>query len=218
MQITELREGTHIVDASGDDLGKVERYVIDPSTREVTHVVIEKGVVFPRQRVAPVQALEPTDDGDMLRLGATVAAEDLPPFEDRHYIGLEAQRDTALEPLAPYPALAWAYPTMPVAGYPAYPMVGGQPVETTHNVPEGSVVVTEGVEVLSAEGESVGKITEIGTDETGRLAYVVVDPGWFKTEQLVPAHWIETIDESGVRLAISADTLRRHDLDRWEAD
>lgn len=214
MQLTELREGTHVVDAHGDDLGKIERYVIDPSARTVTHVVIEKGVVFPRERVAPVDALEPTDREDRLRLDDTVAAEDLPPFEDRHYIDLEAQRDAALEPLAPYPALAWAYPTMPVAGYPAYPMVGATPMETTHNVPEGSVVVSEGVEVLADDGESVGRIKEVGTDEMGHLAYVIVDPGWFRSEQLIPSHWIQNIDETGVRLAMTAETLRRHERDR----
>ena len=212
MRVKELREGSHVIDLRGEDLGRIERYVINPSTRDVTHVVIEKGVFFPDERVVPVEALDQGDTQGQLRLEAAVDSDELPTFEERHYVNL----DESLDEPAPYPASVWAYPAIPVGGYPAYPMVGTAPVvvDTTLNVPEGSVVVSEGAEVFADDGEAIGKVKEIGTDESGRLAYLSVNPGWFQSERMIPAHWIQSIDATGVKLALTTDALRRHDRDR----
>lgn len=212
MQLTELREGMHVIDLRGEDLGKIERYVIDPSTRDVTHVVIEKGVFFPDERVAPVSSLSPADSEDALRLDDSVGTDELPQFQERHYVELGPE----MSPVeGPHAASAWAYPMAPTAGFPAYPMIGTPAqTETRLNVPEGSIVLSEGTEVFADDEQSVGKIKEVGTDETGQLAYIVVDPGWFTDERVIPAHWIQTVDESGVQLAITRETLQRHDRDR----
>jgi len=214
MRLTELREGTHVIDLSGEDLGKIERFVIDPSTRDVTHVVIEKGVVFPEERVAPVHALHDTDDDHRLQLDESVEADELPLFEERHYVDLGDKQYNSTE-AAPYPAAAWAYPMIPTPGFPAYPTLAA-PVglETKLNVPQGSVVVSEGSEVYADNGESVGRVKEVGTDEAGQLAYIVVNPGWFQSERIIPGHWVQTIDDAGVRLALTVDALERHDRDR----
>jgi sporulation protein YlmC with PRC-barrel domain len=180
MLLTELRKGTHIVDSRGNDLGKIERFVVDPADYRVTHVVIEKGAFLPRQRVAPVEALESIGRDDHLTLRKDLSAEDLPPFEERHYLDIGSDLPADTDEAIPYPASTWAFPTVALGAYPAYPAIGPPPVamEVTRNVPEGSLVVSEGTEVLSRDGETIGRVKEVGTVETGELAYVIVDPGW----------------------------------------
>ena len=216
MLLTELREGTHIVDSRGNDLGKIERFVVDPADYRVTHVVIEKGAFLPRQRVAPVEALESIGRDDHLTLRKDLSAEDLPPFEERHYLDIGSDLPADTDEAIPYPASTWAFPTVALGAYPAYPAIGPPPVamEVTRNVPEGSLVVSEGTEVLSRDGETIGRVKEVGTVETGELAYVIVDPGWFRAERLIPGQWVVDIDGAGVHLSLSTEALRRHDRDR----
>lgn len=38
--VMEFREGTDVVTAGGEKVGEIERVVIDPRTREVTHIVV----------------------------------------------------------------------------------------------------------------------------------------------------------------------------------
>jgi uncharacterized protein YrrD len=82
------------------------------------------------------------------------------------------------------------------------------------NVPEGDVVVSHGSHVLALDGTDVGKVREVGTDERGKIAFLTVDPGLFRSERLIPAHWISTVGDDHVTLAVNEDTLRRHDQDR----
>lgn len=45
MQLYELEDEAMVRSASGEELGEIERFVVNPSTCEVSHVVIKEGVV-----------------------------------------------------------------------------------------------------------------------------------------------------------------------------
>lgn len=212
MNITELREGARVTGPEGENLGKIERYVVDPSTRDVTHVVIQKGIVFPEERVVPVEALHPGAEEGRLTLDPEVDTDHLPVFEERHYVDLTA--DTSGTPVEPQvPVSAWAYPIAPVGHYPVYPSLAMPPlaVESTRNVPDGSIVVEERARVVTADGDDVGRVKEVATDASGRLAYIVADPGLLASERLIPEHWIDSVDETTIRLALDAEAIRRLD-------
>jgi sporulation protein YlmC with PRC-barrel domain len=42
----ELTKGTDIYTADGEKVGSIDRVVLDLETREVTHVVVQKGFLF----------------------------------------------------------------------------------------------------------------------------------------------------------------------------
>ena len=49
----ELREGTRVFTPGGEEVGRVNRFVLDPATNEVTHIVIQKGWLLPEDKVVP---------------------------------------------------------------------------------------------------------------------------------------------------------------------
>src|SRR5690554_429353 len=93
----EFREGTDVLTADGDKLGEVERVVIDPRTREVTHIVVQKGFLFTEDRVLPIEVVD-SSDGEQAVLSQNVG-EDLeawPVFEETYTIPIDqpANADT----------------------------------------------------------------------------------------------------------------------------
>ena len=203
----ELREGTRVESADGQHVGDIDRLVVDPSGRRISHVVIRKGVFLRVDRVVPIDVFESAAEG-VARLRASVDAEELPPFEESHYVPL----DPAFADEFGYPEsrpLAWAHPMSPGAGYPMYPMYPySARVEVEQNVPTDSAVIEKGSHVLTADGVDVGVIKEVEIDERGNLSHVTVDPGWFQEETVIPAHWIRKFDEESIMIAVGSEALR----------
>jgi sporulation protein YlmC with PRC-barrel domain len=203
----ELHEGTRIESADGEHLGDIDRLVIDPSGRRVSHVVVRNGVFFPDDRVIPVDVIEQSD-ASVTRLRTSVSADELPVFEEAHYVPLDEATVRELGHTGGR-ALAWAYPLTPSPGFPTYPVYPGTArIEVERNVPADSAVIEPGSHVLTVDGEDVGKIREVTTDERGTLTHVTVDPGWFRSETVIPAHWIRQVDEDAVQIGVGAGALR----------
>src|SRR5690606_5191690 len=58
MQMFELEGRAMLRSASGEALGEIESYVVDPAAKEVTHIVVEAGVVFPERRLVPTDLID----------------------------------------------------------------------------------------------------------------------------------------------------------------
>lgn len=209
-----FREGAEVLSSDGTKLGHVERLVVDPARGEVTHVTVSKGVFFPDERVVPVDIVSGADQ-DMVHLAAAIEPRDLPRFEEVHYVEVDDETTTRRYPDATSRPLIWSYPTyaaLPTAGYPLYPMypVGKVP-SVERNVPPDAMVVRTGSTVVSSDGENVGKVREATIGEDGALVSIEVDPGWFRSERSIPAHFVHVVEEDRVKLAVAASTLEQFD-------
>lgn len=209
-----IQEGARIRTSEGDDLGTVRQFVIRPSTAEVTHVLVEKGVFFTDDRVIPVEAIAEVED-DQVVLSDEVDPTQLPRFVRDHYTPLD---DDTLERLdVPTGShFVWRHPTAlvgPFPMYPAYPIPavdsGTRRVDDhdTRNQLEDSEVIGLRADVLSTKGEEVGKVSEVHVDDGGRLSHLVVDLGLLNGEKVLPAHWIDSVDGDGVHLAVGDRAL-----------
>ena len=201
----ELSVDTKITSADGREIGEVDRFVVDPSEKDVTHVVVRRGMLFGEERIVPIEALDRTEGEVRLRSG--VEPDELPMFERSHYVELDPATSSELTPRSPN-ALIWAYPIPSMTGFPAYPaapMV--QDAAGERQVPEGEVLVSEGASVRSADGTEIGTITEVGVADDGSLGHIKVDPGFFRKEERIPAHWIDSMQPEQVQLAVGDETL-----------
>jgi len=77
----ERHEGVH---ASDGEIGKVEGFVVDRESHEVTHILLQEGHLWGRKEVAiPVSAVVSVDSG--IRLSITKKqVEELPPLSQGH--------------------------------------------------------------------------------------------------------------------------------------
>lgn len=227
----EFREGTDVLTASGEKLGEVERVVIDPRTREVTHIVVKKGFLFTEDRVLPIEVVD-SADGEQVVLSQNVGddLEAWPVFEETYTIPIDQMPNTdTLGPpgetartvsARPAPAYYW-YPPAGV-GYPGgslgLPYYPPQVVHVERNVPSGSAALKEGAAIHSADDEHVGDVERVFTDsESDAITHLLISRGLlFKSHKLIPANWISDASDDEVFLSVDRAVLER--LPDYEGD
>ena len=58
----QFKRGANVYTADGDRVGDVERVVLDPRSKEVTHIVVDKGFLFDDDRVVPLNLIAGVED------------------------------------------------------------------------------------------------------------------------------------------------------------
>lgn len=111
-----------------------------------------------------------------------------------------------------YPVPGPAYYWYPPYGYTGFAMgpYGGPPMETTRNIPKGSIPLKEGTGVISSDGEHVGDVERLFVEpDKNRVTHFTISQGLlFKDQKLVPAHWVKSVEEDKVHLSVSSEFLR----------
>jgi len=211
----ELKEGTSVFTMSGEEVGKINRFVLDPQTNEVTHIVVQKGWLLPEDKVVPFQMVSSAMEDRVVLNEDLDDFNQLPPFEESHFVGItEAEMGPTGVPAYPSAQAYYWYPSpLGNVGYPAYRLEDSAqpPVETTRNIPENTIPLQEGSNVMSSDGEHVGDIERLFVEpESNRATHFLISQGvLFKDHKLVPAHWVRSVEEDKVHLVVSSKLLER---------
>jgi uncharacterized protein YrrD len=210
----QLQQDASVVSANGEDLGRLDRVVLDPRTGDVTHIVIRKGFLFTEDRVIPIEWLAATDEKEIRLKEDVDDLDSLPVFEEAHYLDSEEIDDRYSErtPRA-YPSDAppvyWYPPVASPMGFPAHytmPMA----FETERNIPEGTIALKDNSKVLGRDGKDVGSLERVISDQEGRVTHIVISQGMLsKTRKLLPTHWIKSVAEDEIHLGVAADYLEK---------
>ena len=207
----ELKEGTSVFTLDGKEVGRIKRFVLDPATKEVTHLVVEKGWLLREDKVVPVKLVNSANE-ERVELAEQLADYDLlPPFEETHFVSA-AQKEDYGQSATDVPAVYW-YPPM---GYLASPTYGPNvfnwpPAETRQNIPEHTVPLKEGAHVISVDDKHVGNLERLFvSSDNDKVTHFVVSQGLLlKERKLVPERWVDLVEENKVHLTVSADLLDR---------
>jgi uncharacterized protein YrrD len=196
--------GTDIVSSDGEKIGEVDGLVVDPRTGELRSVILRKGFFFPTDQIIPIESVRDATDE---RVVVNFTKEDADAMTE--YLS-----DQFLTPPAGYyGAMSGVY--WPVA--PVYTTSATGAGDETNNLlvddqveeeMPGAVILTEGTLVVDQDGEDVGRITEIASDERGRVSGFRVEEGFFRHhERYVPAHFIAAADDRVVTLSTTKASL-----------
>lgn len=211
----EFKQDARVYSSDGKELGHLDRVVLDPKTKEVTHLVTRQSAFYAEDKVIPIHLVESTTE-DRVILKHMAEVLDLPYFEERQYLAADELDEERTRPAHPeeyvmplywYPPLGTAWWTYPAVAYPNAEAVEAVAVE--QNIPEGTVALKEGAEVISADGEHVGDVERVFTDSTtNRATHLVISKGLlFKSKKLVPTSWIASTAEDKVELNLGAAIL-----------
>jgi uncharacterized protein YrrD len=207
-----LKQDSNVVTAGGDEVGRIDRVVIDPQTERVTHVVVRKGIFFTEDKVVPIEMIDAADE-EQVRLRQDAGdLESLPDFIEEEYLPVDAESGPSSESWGYVPPFYW-YPPMghaPPMGYPGYAMPP-YIVETERNIPDYTVSLKEGSDVVSADGEKVGDVSQVFIDpDTDQVTHFLISEGFlFREKKLVPVHWVSEVAEDKVHLAVDSALLER---------
>jgi uncharacterized protein YrrD len=206
-----LVKGAEIFSSQGEKLGTLERVIIDPGTKEVTHLVIGKGFLFTTNKIVAMDMVNPELQENISLLSPKQNLDEFQDFEETHYVNLDQgdtpERDVEASYWYPPTNAAW-WRTDLYTTYPAMPLFVRK---TKQNIPEGTIAVEEGAKVISRDDKHVGNIEQVIVDpQDNRVTHFVISEGLlFKEQKLIPVVWISTIDEHEVRLSVDADLMDR---------
>lgn len=218
----QFKQGTEIYLENGKKVGQISRVVIDPKSKKVTHLVVEKGFLIPEDHVVPIEAVGSAGE-DRVVLTGDLSIQDLAPFEVTHYVDVDrdewsAGGDVPAGSFAP--SFYWYPPVGTIGGvaYPAPALGAATPATETHRtIPEDTVPLNEGADVVSRDGRPIGSVEQVFSDpQTNRITHFVISQGLlFKDRKMVSVSWVDTIDEDRIYLSVGAHTLER--LPAYEA-
>lgn len=202
----QFKKGAEVFSGVGEKIGTLDRVVIDPRTREVSNLVVGKGILFRTDKVIPI-ALVDLDIEDRIVLKKTNQdiLEDFPDFETVHYVPLDETDNPYQDGIE---ASYWYPPVNPGlamsnhVGYSIPEFV----LKTEKDIPEGTVALEEGAKVISRDGKHVGNVEQVITESQGnRVTHLVISEGFLlKERKLVPAVWVEKVAEDEIHLSVES--------------
>ncbi|HEX2992412.1 MAG TPA: PRC-barrel domain-containing protein [Anaerolineales bacterium] len=206
-----LIKGAEVYAANGDKLGSLGRVILDPKSHEVTHIVVEKGMLFTTNKLVPIDNIDPRNEEMIILTSSERDLEELQDFEESEYVNL----DTTDYPTGEVESAIW-YPPMNSAlwrtgMYTPYPAMPVYTMRTTQNIPEGTIALEEGARVVSKDDRHIGNIQQLIVEpQDNRVTHMVISDGFlFKERKLIPVLWITDISENEVHLSVGSGTLER---------
>ena len=201
----QFKQNTGVFTATGEAAGHIDRVVVEPETKVVTHIVVQKGFLFKEDKVVPIDLVAEATE-DQITLSATAGdLHTLPPFEERHYLTSEAESRKGSP--SPVPSISGI---PPMGAGVEDPLVGPRLIpQVEHNIPEGTVALKEGAKVITAEGKQVGYVERVFADAAAhRATHLVISQGLLAPKRrLIPITWANIVGEDEVHLAIKENTL-----------
>lgn len=209
-----LTRDAKVSSSVGENLGTLERIVLDPETMDVTFLVIKEGVLFTVDKLVPIQYLE-RQEGRRITLNKTAEElGDLPPYDESAYVGYD-RRDYAEEADVESADAVYWYPPIRTDWW----TVGGEVlvspkprfVKKADTLPKDVVALHEGARVIAGDGNEIGALEQVIVEpEELRATHIVVGRGLIAKEyKLLPTSWIKDVTEEKVYLSIHTDFFER---------
>jgi sporulation protein YlmC with PRC-barrel domain len=188
----EFNQAASIYASDGKKAGSLYRVVVDPKTMEVTHIVIQKGLLVKEDKVIPVQEVTAASQDEVILRCTIDALKEMPALEIEKY-----------ETLSESPGVVPNYQTLE-GGFHADPVHEYELItETKRTIPDDLIALKVGAEVVSTDDQPVGKVASVLTEPfTGKITCLIVAQGVFnQTWKAIPIRWVNKLDEDKVRLS-----------------
>lgn len=217
----DIELGQPVIAQDGEQIGDVERLIIDQEQRKVREFLIKEGTILSTDRIVDIDLITRIDEDGIHLSIPSDQADTLPAFVEGRYI-TPGEQELDTMPHAWIGAggagggpLIWG-PTGTAGTDPGQgslfepastPSAHAQP---DRPVDQSSVVIDTGTDVVDKEGESVGSVEEVHYDNSGRVSGFTVKTGMVFTNQLnIPLKWVDSLQPDAVRLAITSDEAEK---------
>ncbi len=206
--------GVRVRTVDGEEIGKVERVIINPDSKEVDALVVHRGLILTRDVVVPLSLIQEAERDEVtLRIGSAQLAA-LPDFVERHYAAT-SPGEAAISPYTPGSVLFPLVSPQRVPGVPA-------PYDAVHQewqAPTQDVDISEGTEVRSLDGP-IGVVGEVRTDPlTDRASAIVVKGGLGLDRELtIPIESVSEVADDHIQLSLTTrqvEALPEPDRDQY---
>jgi sporulation protein YlmC with PRC-barrel domain len=211
------------VRCTDDAFGELADVVIDPTTRRVTHLVVQPRRPSEPTRLVPVERARSDEEADgTIVLDGSVAE-----------IGrLEPVREAAYLRLGEFPVADpdWEVGVQEMLALPYYQgldAVGAEPIAYDDHVmwnydriPKGDIEIRRASPVTSSDGHHLGHVDGFIIDSEDHIGHLVLEHGhlWGKREVVIPIGAVARVETDAVVLTLSKDevgALESQRVHRW---
>lgn len=208
-----------VVSSDGEVVGSVDRIIVHPKSLEVEGIVVHEGILFTTDRIVEEEFIDRVDADGTIYLNVSKDEEErLPELVKARFVEADAgvqsqvaEMEHMTMPSAHGQVLVMserADPDFaPAPDSPLQPAPSDPPniVDRT-NLPEGTVMLEEGTDVLDINGEKIGTIDEVVYDANDQITEIIIGEGMLFTEHVrVPADWIESVTSDIVVISKTAE-------------
>jgi uncharacterized protein YrrD len=215
----DIELGKPVLGNDGEEIGDVERLIVDPNERVVREFMIKEGTLLSTDRIVHIDLVTRIDSDGTVHLSiASDDADSLPAFvEDRYVAPTEHELNEMPQAWIGAAGGAGGGPLLwgaagPPRGEPGQgsmfepASVPTAPAEPDYPIDQTNVVIDEGTDVVDKDGEAVGTVDEVHYDAQGRISGLKVTSGTIFTKKLnVPLKWVDSMQPDAVRLSITGE-------------
>jgi sporulation protein YlmC with PRC-barrel domain len=214
------------IDCSDGSFGELADIVIDPSTRRVTHLVVQPHDRHDLARLVPISRAHAREGLDGISLASTVAEiNELEPLVKSAYLRLgefpveDPDWEVGIEKLFALPYYGSFAPGGLGSG------MGSSEIDphvsiTYDRIPKDKVEIRRESAVTSSDGDHLGHVDGFVVDDLEQIAHLVLQHGhlWGKREIAIPIGAVARIENDEVTLSLSTDevgALKPLGVHRW---
>jgi sporulation protein YlmC with PRC-barrel domain len=191
------------VDCRDGRFGRLADIVIDPTTKRVTHLVVEPTGENWSARLVPIELAH---SGDAANAGLVLQAtrmevRSLPNVRETSYLRLDG---------FPVEDPDWTLGIEEVFALPYYPAYDLQPdpldyVVTYDRIPKSEVEIRRASDVYSADKHRLGQVDGFAVDADDHVTHLVLEHGhpWDRTEVTVPIAAVARVETDAVILGMT---------------
>lgn len=210
----QLAYGKKIYSNDGQQIGTIKEFVIDPRTRIITHMVIQRGLFFASDQLIPTSIVSGTED-DLVTLSENaqeIAQRFVQDYRSEEYLELE---DENVRQSLGTAGRVWSRPLYVSTVEAPYqsvvpPGIGPLVPETEPPMPLDEIVLEKGSPVKTKEGKEIGRIKECISDDNDKITHFIIKEGYFfSLPKRVPIDWVHKIQENEVILAVPAEAIEK---------
>jgi len=202
-----FKKDTPVYSTDGQVVGQLDRVVLDPKTKAVSHIIIRKGFFIVEDKVIPLDMITSGDTEGIILSARADEVEKLISFEESHYVSLTPDEAASAAFAEGFAEPLYWYP--PVGGYMGYDYMPPYGLEVEQNIPEHTVAVMEGAFVVTSDGKEVGHVEQVFTDPVSKRAtYFIIKHGLLiKKRKSIPTAWISKMTETEIQLSVGASVV-----------
>jgi uncharacterized protein YrrD len=186
----EFKESANVITADGKGAGSLQRVVIKPESYEVTHIVVQSGLLFKDDKVIPVTNIASAFEDEVALNCTDNELQELPPLKIEVQVPNDASgRGQAYDPVTG--GMLYAPPSI---------------TETRRTIPEELVALKEGAPVISDDNKHIGNLECVVTrPASANVTHLMISHGFLtKSMKLIPIQWVKMLDEEKVQLTVEA--------------
>ncbi|CAN5193358.1 hypothetical protein BH23CHL1_BH23CHL1_10530 [soil metagenome] len=212
--------GKDVIASDGEKIGKVDRLVLNSETNDLSKFIVHKGMFWNEDKIVDLDLVSEVDAEGNIHLKVPSDDEDtMPAFvEETHRVATDEEMNSldygSFVGTAPYAPIMFAPggtggQYRPGSGPFFDNADSGGTLEQRTNLPEDSMTIDKGTDVVGSDGDKVGEVEEIIMDANGTTTGFVVKSGFIFTKDVhIPMDIVDHISGVHIALKITADEAK----------